>query len=473
MVSKEFSFSLRTRREVEEMVRQSTEEKYAVQFSQSKALFAKAQNMIPRGVSHDQWYVMPFPLFMTAGKGSHLWDVDGNEYIDYYGGHGGKMLGHAHPAVVDAAQKQLARGVQYGTCCDLSLAWAALIQKLVPSAERIEFTNSGTEAVMMGIRLARAFTGRSKIVRFQFHFAGGYDAVAVGYKEPFDIPLSGGILPPAVQDTIVIPANDEEILEEALKKRDVAVLMVEAAGGSSGMVGIKPPFYKTMRELTKKYGSLLFFDEIVTGFRYSPGGVQAAVGIIPDLTSLGKGITGVIPGAGAIVGCQDVMNMLLFQDDHWNRYQRVAHSGTFNANPFCAATGIAYLNIIATGEPTQEANRKARMLRDGMQRQLEEYGITGCVYDSGFSVVHLYLGNCDQQGQCDRAVCLNAAKVRTSDVGMALYMNLALNGVKVPVRGYDFFVSAVHTQEDIQKTVAAFGISLEAMLAENKIAKRS
>ena len=445
------------------MVNQSSEQRYTAKFPKSKALFERAKSSFPRGVPHDGWYVMPFPIFVTKAKGSHVWDIDGYDYIDYYGGHGGKMLGHAHPAVVEAAKRQIEDGIQYGSCSDLSVEWAELIKSLIPSAERVEFTNSGTEAVMMGIRLARAFTGRSKIVRFQFHFAGGYEAVLVGYKKPFDLPISAGLLPAAVENTTVIPANSEEALEDCLREKDVAALIVEAAGSSSGEVGIKPSFYKTMRDLTTKYGTLLFFDEVITGFRYSPGGVQAAKGITPDLTALGKGVNGVFPGAGAIVGCKDVMNMLLYKDDNWNRYERVSHFGTFNANPFCAATGIAYLRIIATGEPTEKANENARILRDGMQHKMDERGIDGCVYDSGFSVLHVYFGKCDQQGQCDRTVCLNADKVRPPEVGQALYMNLALNGVKVPPRGFDLYVSAVHTKEDINKTIEAFGIALDAM----------
>ncbi|KPK86916.1 MAG: hypothetical protein AMJ94_17595 [Deltaproteobacteria bacterium SM23_61] len=448
------------------MAKPTSMERYAEKFPRSKEMFEKAKDLVPRGVAHDAWQVSPFPLFMKQARGSHIWDVDGNEFIDYYGGHGGMMLGHAHPVVVRAAQEQLEKGVQLGTGCDLMLGWAGIIQRLVPSAERIEFMNSGTEAIMYGVRLARAHTGRKKIIRFQFHFAGAYDAVTVGYKKPFQVSVSGGVLPSAVEDTIVLPMNEEAALEEALRNRDVAVVMVEAAGASSGVVGIKPSFYQTMRELTEKYGTLLLFDEIVTGFRYSPGGVQAAVGVTPDLTTLGKGITGVMPGAGAIVGKKKVMEMFLFQDEDWNRYRRVSHFGTFNANPLCAATGIAYLDIIATGQPTKEANRNARTLRDGMQGKLDEREIPGCIYDGNFSVVHVYLGKCDLQGQCDRGVCVNAEKERPSEVGEALYRNFALQGVKTAVRGFDLFLSAVHSKEDLARTIRAFGNSLDTMIEE-------
>ena len=455
--------------EGERMARPTSLEQYEEKFPRSKEMFEKAEGMVPRGVAHDAWQASPFPLFLARARGSRIWDVDGNEFIDYFGGHGGMMLGHTHPVVVRAAQEQLEKGVQFGTCCDLMLEWAGIIQRLVPSAERIEFTNSGTEAIMLGVRLARAYTGRKKIIRFEFHFAGAHDAVTVGYKKPFQVPVSGGILPSAVEDTIVLPMNEEAVLEEALRNRDVAVVMVEAAGAGSGVVGIKPSFYQTMRGLTEKYGTLLLFDEVVTGFRYSPGGVQAAVGVTPDLTTLGKGITGVMPGAGAIVGKKNVMEMLLFKDEHWNRYQRVSHFGTFNANPLCAATGIAYLNVIATGQPTTEANRNARKLRDGMQAKLDEREIPGCIYDSNFSVVHAYLGKCDLQGKCDRVVCVNAGKERPPEVGEALYRNFALQGVKTAPRGFDFYVSAVHSGEDLKRTIQAFGKCLDTMIEEKTL----
>jgi glutamate-1-semialdehyde 2,1-aminomutase len=444
--------------------------RYKARFPRSKALYERARHVMPRGVSHDQWYADPFPIYMSRAEGSHLWDVDGNEYVDYYGGHGGKMLGHAPPAVVAAVQNQIKKGTQYGAVCDLAVEWAELIQQLVPSAELVEFMNSGTEAIMYGIRLARAFTKREKVVRFQFHFAGAYDAVSVGYKKPFHVPVSAGILPGTVKDTVVIPMNNAEALENVLKKRDVAVVITEAAGSGSGVVGINPSFYRVMRNLTAHYGTLLFFDEVVTGFRYSPGGVQAAVGVTPDLTALGKGVTGVVPGAGAIAGRKDIMDLLLLKDEEWNRYQRVSHSGTFNANPLCAAAGIAYLKIIASGNPTRIANQKARQLRVGLQRQMDERGITGCVYDSGFSVFHIYFGTCDLLGGCDRAVCLNDQKTRDPAVGQALFMNLAIHGVKTPTRGYDGFVSAIHTEDDLKKTIEAFGHSLDVLLEEKMLA---
>ncbi len=448
------------------MKNQSSTERYIAMFPKSKALHEKAAGTFSRGFPHDSWFSLPFPIYIASGKGSHEWDVDGYEYIDYFGGHGALILGHAHPSVVEAVSQQIKRGTQYGACNELAVEWAELIKKLIPCAERVEFTSSGTEANMLAIRLARAFTGRSKVVKFRGHFGGWVDSLYIGLKEPWDFPASSGLLPGVVENTVVIPCNNERVLEDALRNRDAAILVVEAAGAFTGAIGIAPSFYQVMRDLTKTYGTLLHFDEVVTGFRFSPGGVQAARGIVPDLTTLGKCVTGGIPGAGAVVGRADVMEMLLFKDEHWNRYKRVAHEGTFNANPLCAASGIATLNILATGEPQKKADKKTAILRESMQQVMDKRGIVGCVYGD-FSVFHIYFGNCEMRDKCDKSVCLNGNKIWPVEIGRALAMNLTLNGVHVSASGAKGLMSAVHTQEDIDKTIKAFDISLSTMVKEN------
>ena len=445
---------------------QTSVERYDGKFQRSKALHQEAIKLLPRGVTHDIRFMSPFAIYISHAKGSHEWDVDGYEYIDYYGGHGALVLGHAHHSLVNAINQQIVKGTHYGASHELEIEWASLIHKLVPCAELIEFTNSGTESNMLAMRLARAFTGRNKVIRFQDHFHGWPAHLMVGLRRPWDIPTSAGLLPADSESTIVIPVNDEALLEKALAKRDVAVVMVEAAGAHSGVSGISPQFYQAMRQLTKEYGTVLHFDEVDTGFRYSPGGAQAVKGITPDLTSLGKTITGGIAGAGAVVGRADIMNMLLIKDDtEWNRYKRVSHSGTFNANPLCAAAGIATLEILATGEPQKQANKMTSRLLQGMQRAMDERDIAGCAYGDA-SVWHLYFGKCEMEGKCDRKVCLNINKIREIEIGKALNINLALNGVHNPVRGVDGFTSAVHTEEDIDKTVEVFKSSLDAMIAE-------
>ncbi len=436
-------------------------EQYIAKFPKSRALYERANGIFVRGVTHDTRYVRPFPIFITHAKGSQKWDVDGYKYIDYFGGHGGLMLGHAHPSLIKAVNEQIEKGTHYGASQELEIEWAELIRQLVPSAERVEFTNSGTEANMMGIRVARAFSGRSKIVRFQEQFAGLYDAVTKGIVPPWDIPASGGILPCDVENTIVIPCNDEQALEEVLSKGDVALVMLEPLGSFSGVTGVVPSFHKTLWDLTRKYDTLLLYDEVITGFRVSPGGVQAEVGVTPDLTALGKNVTGGMPGAGAIVGRADVMDVFDYKDAEWNRYKRVFHPGTFNGNPLCSATGVATLKILATGEPQKTANDMGARLRKGMQQVLDERHVAGCAYGE-YSTFHIFWGECAMRNKCNKEICLNADKI-SKDVGYSLHINLALNGVHTVNLAWEGFTTAVHTEQDIDKTIKAFDISIDTM----------
>ena len=448
------------------MGNQSSEERYIARFPKSRAMYEQARGIMSRGVTHDAWYMLPFPVYIARASGSHEWDVDGYEYVDYWGGHGSAILGHAHPSLVEAINKQIQIGTQYGACAEQQLEWGELIKSIIPCAERVEFTNSGTESNMLTIRIARAFTGRQKVARFRGQFGGFPDHAMVGLREPWEVPITNGLLPAIAENTVIIPVNDEKSLEQALSGRDVAILMVEAAGAYSGVTGIAPSFYKVMRDLTTKYGTVLHFDEVVTGFRYAKNSVQAARGITPDLTSLGKVVTGGIPGAGAVVGRAEVMDMLLFKDDKdWNRFKRIYHSGTFNGNPLCAAAGTATLKILATGEPQKKAEEAAKLLRKGMQQAMDEQGIEGCVYGD-FSVYHMHFGECELQEECDRTICLNDKKVVPASISTALATNLLLNGVHPSVRAIDGFISAAHTREDLDKTVEAFSASLKTMLGE-------
>lgn len=444
-------------------------ERYTAKFPKSKRLSEQAKGIFPRGVTHDSRIVFPFPIFITRAQGSHEWDVDDNEYVDYCGGHGALILGHAHSSFIKAVNDQAVKCVHPGAENELSIEWARLIMKLIPSAERVEFTNSGTEANMLAMRLARAFTGRGKIIRFREHFLGWYDHVMTGVKEPWDISISGGLIASELKSTITIPVNDEASLEKNLLARDVALLMVEANGAFAGATGIDRAFYQVMRELTKKYGTLLLFDEVVTGFRYSPGGVQEVIGIKPDLTSLGKIVAGGMPGAGAVVGRADVMDMLRYETDdvEWNRYKRVAHFGTFNANPLCAAVGVATLRVLANGKHQKRANKMATMMRKGMNRVLGEKSVDACVYGD-MSNYHIYFGKCELRDNCDRKVCLNSTKIRPLRIGELLSLDLAINGVHTMVRGVDGLLS-VHNEIDINKTVEAFNISINDMITEGII----
>ena len=213
--------------------------------------------------------------------------------------------------------------------------------------------------------------------------------------------------------------------------------------------------------MARKYDPLLLYDEVITGFRVSPGGVQAEVGVTPDLTALGKNVTGGMPGAGAIVGRADVMDMFDYKDAEWNRYKRVFHPGTFNGNPLCSATGIATLKILATGGPQKTANDMGARLRRGMQQVLDKRHVACCAYGE-YSTFHIFWGKCPLHNKCDREICLNADKI-SKGVGYSLHINLALHGVHTVNLAWEGFTTAAHTEQDIDKTIEAFDISIDTM----------
>jgi glutamate-1-semialdehyde 2,1-aminomutase len=425
-----------------------------------------------RGIHHDSRFTVPFQIYTAEAKGTRKWDVDGNEYIDYTMGHGSLILGHAHPTLVEAVSKQVRQGTHYGTENEYAIEWAELICQLIPAAERVEFVLTGTEANIMICELARAYTGRIKILKFAHHFFGWSDPMYVGYVPPYDKPLAGR-LPPFTKDavseaTVVIPCNDEVAMEKVLARGDIAVLFLEGGGASAGTVGMPPELVRKARELTQKYGTLLVIDEVVSGFRWSTGGYQATVGVTPDLSPLGKIVSGGMSGGAAVCGRADIMELLQQKPGNaeWNRYRRIYHNGTWNANPLNAIAGVTMLKIIAKGEVQKTAEASAKRLADGMNRKIAERGIEGCVYNTS-SVLHIHLGKCQK---CDRTLCLDAAKSTPTDVVNALNWHLLLNGVNL-LRGVAGWVSAVHSKEDIDQTIEAFGDTLDGMVAEGVIKK--
>ena len=345
------------------------EQEYAARFPQSQQLHREAAAHLPGGVTHMARAFEPFPIYVDRCVGPYKWDVDGNRYIDFWTGHGAMLLGHAHPAVVEAIQEQAARGTHAGGSTRREIEWAQLIMDMVPCAESVKFTSSGTEATLLALRAARAATGKSKVIKFEGHFHGWHDYVACGVVEPFDVPLSAGI-PEAVQDTVIlVPFNDPEALNAALDASDdIAAVIAEPGGSYDDAVPTNPAFLAHLRAETARRGVVLIFDEVVTGFRYAVGGAQEYFGITPDMTTLAKVMAGGLNG-GAVVGKRDIMGVFEVRSDaHWNRYQMVPHPGTFNANPLSAAAGVAALKIIASGEPTNHAQEMMDLNEARLQR---------------------------------------------------------------------------------------------------------
>jgi glutamate-1-semialdehyde 2,1-aminomutase len=250
----------------------------------SAALHAQAAQRLPSGVVHDSRYTDPYPMYTERATGPRKWDVDGREIVDFYGGHGALILGHCHPDITAAAQRQLALGTHFGSCHALEVEWAGLIQEMVPCAERVRFTSSGTEATHMALRLARAFTGKPRILRFQRHFHGWHDHMAFGVDGHFDGSPTPGVLPEIAAEVLLVPPGDIAAVEQALDEHDdIAAVIIEPTGASTGAVPVSAEFLHGLRALTRQHGVVLIFDEVVTGFRVSPGGAQGALGVTPDL----------------------------------------------------------------------------------------------------------------------------------------------------------------------------------------------
>jgi glutamate-1-semialdehyde 2,1-aminomutase len=443
----------------------SIETTYRRRHSRSAACYAQALQQFPNGVTHDARFVAPFPLYVERSAGAHKWDVDGNRLIDYWTGHGALLLGHGHPEVVRAVQEQMARGVHYGAEHEQTLRWAALVRQLFPSAERLRFTASGTEATMLAVRLARAYTGRSTIVRFQAHFHGWNDALSHGME--LDLTPPPGILPALVEATLALPA-DLEVVEEVVRERDdIAAVILEPSGASYGMTPLHDTFVRRLRELTQAHDVLLICDEVVTGFRIAPGGVQERAGVAADLTTLAKILAGGLPG-GAVGGRAEIMRHIEFGDADWNRQHKIRHNGTFNANPLSAAAGIATLERVATGEPGARAAELGRQLIAGLNGVIRERGLRGWAAYGDASIVHLVAGSsvAFEPGALSADVPPADLK-RGGDAQLLAALRLGFNNHGVDMmRGRSAFLSAAHTEDDITATIDAFAATLDDMSAE-------
>ncbi len=345
---------------------------YVSKTPMSKALHERAKKVLPAGVSYGIRFFEPYPFYTVKAKGSKLYDVDGNEYIDFWLGHTALILGHSPPAIVKAVKKQLANGTHYGTSHELEITLAEQIAKMVPNAKMTRFTNSGTEANMYATRLARTYTGRKQIAKFEGGWHGGYDALHTGVKYPFNIAESAGLTEGALQDTILLPFNDLEGVEKKLKNEEVASVIIEPVLGAGGGVPAEKEFLRGLRELCDKKGILLIFDEVITGFRLSPGGAQQFYGVEADLTVLGKILGGGFP-VGAFCGPREIMERL---DAHiYERPKFSFHGGTFTANPITMTAGLATLKILEDGHLINRIDRLGNKIREELRKIFEAHGI--------------------------------------------------------------------------------------------------
>jgi len=348
-----------------------------------------AEPVLASGVAHHSWRMSPFPIVFARGSGGEKWDVGGTRYIDLWMGHGSLMLGNAHPAVVDAVAKQMQLGQHLGGAHVMQYAWAERIRDLMPSCEYVRFTASGTEATLLALRVARAWTGRPRIVRVDGHFHGWHDE-ALAHA----LPKKQSGLNPGVDEYItVVPPLDTEAVFDELGEGDVAAIILEPGGGSAGCLSWSPQYLESLRRIANLHGTLLIFDEVISGFRYAPGGVQALADVRPDLTVLAKIAAGGMPG-GIVGGRKDVLSVVSGGLSATNDPVHVVHAGTFNGFPLSAAAALATLDLVADGTAQAKAEAATRTLVAGINAAARAADVdVRAIHQS--SIFHLLIGALD------------------------------------------------------------------------------
>lgn len=446
--------------EVLARARQSLEREFAATRPGSVKLSARGELVFPGGVTHDSRRVGSTRLHVRSACGARKTDVDGHSYIDYWVGHGSLLLGHRRKEVIEAVHLAALEVTHPGACHEREILWAERAVELVPSAEKIRFTASGSEATALATRLARAFTGRPKLLKFEGHFHGWLDHAAVGYELPFELPFSRGVPEEVLAQTLVSPA-DLTVVDGILSKCDeVAAVILEPTGGAGGAVPLNAEFVRGLRELTRRRRVLLIFDEVITGFRVAPGGAQERFGVVPDLTCLAKILAGGLPG-GAVCGPEVLFRRMEFSADRKrNRRERVAQYGTFNANPLSAAAGAAALRLVADNRPGRAAEETATLLRAALNALFKDEDLPWAAY--GFSsTFHLLTAAPAAEACAVRDGRISAGELpaqilkRSSTLDPLLRLALQLEGVDLPP-GKQAWLSAEHGERETGETVAAF-----------------
>ena len=414
-------------------------ENYVSKTQKSMALYERAKKVLPAGVSYGIRFFEPYPFYTARARGSKLYDVDGNEYVDFWMGHGTHILGHSPQVVLEAVKRQIENGTHYGTSHELEVALAEQMVKMVPSAEMVRFTNSGTEANMYAIRLARAYTRRSKIIKFEGGWHGGYDALHVGVKFPFDVPESAGLTTGATQDTILAIFNNLEDVEAKTRKEPIAAIIIEPVLGAGGCIPAEREFLKGLREICDEKGILLIYDEVITGFRLAPGGAQQYYGVLPDITVFGKILGGGFP-VGAFCGRREIMerlNPLVYERPNYS-----FHGGTFCANPVTMAAGLATLKALEDGSIITKLNEQGEKVRETLKEIFEAKDIDVQVTGAGSLFTTHFTGK-EIKNACD---VFEADRKRLAEY----HTNLISRGVFFLPTHFGS-ISAAHTDADIEK----------------------
>jgi len=416
--------------------------------ARSEQLFARAQALMPGGVNSPArafGAVGGQPVVLQRGDGPYVWDVDGNRYIDYVASWGPLILGHRHPAVLEALEAVLRAGTTFGAPTLWENELAELVVQAVPSIEMVRFVNSGTEASMSAIRLARGYTGRSKIVKFAGCYHGHVDALLVqagSSATTLGVPSSPGVPPGCTSDTLLLPYNDPEALETAFSRHgdQIAAVIVEPVAGNMGVVPGSEPFLHAARELTRQHGALLIFDEVITGFRVAYGGAQQRLGIEPDLTVLGKIVGGGLP-VGAFGGPRRIMRAMLPEG-------KVFQAGTLSGNPLAMAAGAATLRVLRDSNPYPALERATERLCAALSAAAQEAGVEHTIQRVG-SMFTLFF---------HRGPVVDYRTALESDTNRfaRYFWRMLEEGVYLPCSQFEAnFVSVVHTDEVIDATIQA------------------
>lgn len=414
----------------------------------SHELFMEAQKYIPGGVNSP---VRAFksvgmePLFIKKGKGSHIFDEDGNEYIDYVGSWGPLIVGHAHPEVVEAVQEALKNGTSFGAPTELEIELARMVVDAVPSIEKVRMVSSGTEAVMSAIRLARGYTNREKIIKFHGCYHGHSDSLLVKAGSgitTLGLPDSPGVTKGAAEDTINLSYNDLKAVEETVNQigDQVACIILEPIAGNMGVILPKPGFLEGLRKITEENGIVLIFDEVITGFRVALGGAQEFYGINPDLTCLGKIIGGGFP-VGAFGGKREIMDCIA-------PVGSVYQAGTLSGNPIAMTAGITALKILSNGYIYNVLNQKGKMFAAGFEQNARE---------SAVDVFFTRVGSMSSMFFTSQEVT-DYESAKTSDTERyARYFKAMLDqGIYLAPSQFEAcFVSTAHSDEDLEHTIEA------------------
>lgn len=414
----------------------------------SQRLFQHAQHFIPAGVNSP---VRAFrsvggtPPFIQRGKGAMIWDADGRAYIDYVGSWGPLVVGHAHPEVVRAVQQAAERGLSFGAPTEQEVEMAETLCKLVPSLEQLRLVSSGTEATMSAIRLARGFTGRAKVVKFEGCYHGHADALLVKAGSgalTFGQPSSAGVPTETARHTLVLDYNNEIALEQVFAREgsEIAAVIVEPVAGNMNLVAPRPGFLETLRKLCTKHGSVLIFDEVMTGFRVALGGAQSLYGVQPDLTTLGKVIGGGMP-VGAFGGRRDIMQSIA-------PLGPVYQAGTLSGNPVAVAAGLATLSLIRAPGFFEALSATATNLCEGLCQAARAAGIAFSAQSVG-GMFGLYFRAAPPISHAEVMEC-------DKDAFNAFFHSMLAEGVYLAPSAYEAgFVSSAHGPAELQKTIMA------------------